>query len=57
MFDNIKTTFAKDGALTYPDDSKVFEMYTDALSKQLGAVIIQGNGPIAFFVRKLTEMQ
>jgi hypothetical protein len=32
-------------------------MYTDALSKQLGAVITQGNKPIAFFSRKLTEKQ
>ena len=29
----------------------------DALSKQLGAVITQGNKPIAFFSRKLTETQ
>jgi len=36
---------------------KEFEIYTDALSKQLGAVITQGNKPIAFFSRKLTEMQ
>jgi hypothetical protein len=27
------------------------------LSKQLGAVITQGNRPIAFFSRKLTETQ
>ncbi len=32
-------------------------MYTDALSKQLGAVITQGNKLIAFFSRKLTKMQ
>ena len=32
-------------------------MYTDALSKQLGAVITQGNEPIAFFSRKLLKMQ
>ena len=43
--------------LAYPDYSKEFEIYTDALSKQLGAVITQGNKPIAFFSRKLTETQ
>ena len=32
-------------------------IYTNALSKQLGAVIAQGNKPIAFFSRKLTETQ
>ena len=44
--------------LAYPDYSKEFEVYTDALSKQLGAVITQGNSkPLAFFSRKLTETQ
>jgi hypothetical protein len=47
----------KDVALAYPDYSKEFEIYTDAWSKQLGAVINQGNRPIVFFSRKLTEMQ
>ena len=43
--------------LAYPDYSKEFEIYADTSSKQLGAVITQGNKPIAFFSRKLTEMQ
>jgi hypothetical protein len=37
--------------------SKVFEVYTDVSSKQLGAVITQDNRPIAFFSRKLSETQ
>jgi hypothetical protein len=36
---------------------KPFEIYTDASSTQLGAVITQDNRPIAFFRRKLSEMQ
>ena len=56
-FDNVKATIARDVCLAYPDYSKEFEIYTDASSKQLGAVITQGNKPIAFFSRKLTEMQ
>jgi hypothetical protein len=36
---------------------KPFEIYTDASSTQLGAVITQDNRPIAFFSRKLSEMQ
>jgi hypothetical protein len=32
-------------------------MYTDASSKQLGAVITQDNRPIAFLSRKLSDMQ
>jgi hypothetical protein len=36
---------------------KPFEIYTDASSMQLGAVITQDNRPIAFFSRKLSKMQ
>ncbi len=56
-FDNVKATIARDVVLAYPDYSQEFKIYTDTLSKQLGAVITQGNKPIAFFSRKLTEMQ
>ncbi len=43
--------------MAYPDYSKVFEIYTDASSKQLGAVITQDNMPIAFFSQKLSDTQ
>ncbi len=43
--------------LAYPDYSKVFEIYTDASSKQLGAVITQDDRPIVFFSRKLSNTQ
>ena len=56
-FENIKATIARDVVLAYPNYSQEFEIYTDALSRQLGAVITQGNKPIAFFSRKLTEKQ
>jgi hypothetical protein len=56
-FDHVKATIAKDGVLGYPDYGKVFEIYTDASSKQLGAVITQDNRPIAFFSRKLSDTQ
>jgi hypothetical protein len=36
---------------------KPFEIYTDASSTQLGAVITQDNRPIAFLSRKLSKMQ
>ncbi len=48
-FNHIKATIAKDVVLAYLDYSKVFEIYTDASSKQLGALITQDNRPIAFF--------
>ena len=56
-FDDVKAVIAKDVALAYPDYSKEFEIYTDASSKQMGAVITQQNRPIAFFSRKLSETQ
>ncbi len=43
--------------MAYWDYSKVFEIYTDASSKQLGAVITQDNRPIAFFSPKLSDTQ
>jgi hypothetical protein len=43
--------------MAYPDYSKVFEIYTTSLSKQLGAVNTQENRPIAFFSQKLSTTQ
>ena len=43
--------------MAYPDFSKVFEIYTDGSSKQLGAVITQDNRPITFFSQKLFPAQ
>jgi hypothetical protein len=57
VFDHVKATIARELVLAYPDFSKVFEIYTDASSKQLGAVITQENRPIAFFSRKLSTTQ
>ncbi len=54
-FDNIKAAIAKETVLAYPDFLKPFEIYMDASSMQLGAVITQDNRPIAFFSRKLSE--
>ncbi len=46
-FDNIKAAITKETVLAYPDFLKPFEIYTDASSMQLGAVITQDNRPIA----------
>ncbi len=43
--------------MAYPDYSKVFEIYTDASSKQIGAVITQDNRPVALFSQKLSDAQ
>ncbi len=56
-FDHLKATIARDVALAYPDYSEVFEIYTDASSKQLRVAISQKNRPNAFFSRKLFVAQ
>jgi hypothetical protein len=56
-FNHVKATIAKEIVLAYPDYSKVFEIYTDASTKQLGAVITQGDRPIAFFSWKISVAQ
>jgi hypothetical protein len=55
VFDNVKAAIPKETVLAYLDFLKPFEIYTDASSTQLGAVITQDNRPIAFFSRKLSE--
>ncbi len=52
-----KAAIVKETVLAYPDFLKPFEIYTDASSTQLGAMITQDNRPITFFSRKLSEMQ
>ncbi len=56
-FDHVKATITKDVVLAYLDYSKVFEIYTDASSKQLRAVITQDNRTIMFFSLKLSDTQ
>ncbi len=56
-FNHIKATIAKDVVLAYPNYSKVFEIYTDASSKQLGAVILRITGQLHSLVKKLSGMQ
>ncbi len=56
-FKDVKAAIAKETVLAYPDFLKPFEIYTDASSMQLGAVITQDNRPIAFFSRKLSKTQ
>ncbi len=43
---NVKKAIAKEVVLTYPDFTKLFELYTDASTKQLRVVITQDNRPI-----------
>ena len=43
--------------LSYPEWKMIFTVHTDASDKQLGAVIIHNNKPIAFFSRRLIKPQ
>ena len=43
--------------MAYPDYSEVFEIYTDASSKQLGVATSQKNRPTAFFSRNFSVAQ
>jgi hypothetical protein len=58
-FEEMKKIIARDVILAYPsyDEDEPFIIYTDASSRQLGAVITQKNRPLAFFSRKLTKTQ
>jgi hypothetical protein len=56
-FDQVKATIAKEVVLAYQDYLKIFTIYTDASSKQPGAVTTQDNRPIVFFSQKLSIAQ
>jgi hypothetical protein len=56
-FEDIKRTLSSDVLLAYPDFGAPVQINTDASGYQLGAVIRQGNKPIAFYSCKLTPAQ
>ena len=43
--------------LSYPGLNRKFDIHTDAIDYQLGTVIIQEGKPIAFYIRKSTDLQ
>ena len=56
-FDEIKRILVCNTLLTYPDFNETFKMLTDARSFQLGAFVSQKGKPIAFYSRKLIDIQ
>ena len=48
-FNKIKEALAREVLLAYPKYGERFDIYTDASTRQLGAVITQDGKPIAFF--------
>ena len=56
-FCEMKKVMAQEALLTLPDYSKPFEIFTDASGYQLGAVLQQEGKPLAYYRRKLTDIQ
>jgi hypothetical protein len=56
-FKEAKALLAADVLLRYPDPNLPYHIYTDASDLQLGSVIMQQDAPVAFFSRKLTDIQ
>ncbi len=54
-FDKIKKVIAGDVTLAYTDYSQPFEIFMDASSTQLGAVIVQNGQVIAYFSRNFLK--
>ena len=56
-FDEAKIIVSRETMLSFPDFTKEFHVYTDASDRQLGAVIMQDDKPLAFYSRKLNGAQ
>ena len=56
-FEKIKQIVAREVLLAYPDFNLPFDIHTDAIKLQLGAVISQNGKPIAFYSHKLNPAQ
>ncbi len=56
-FEEIKAIISRKTLLAYPDFLKDFHIYTESIDYQLGAVILQGDRPLAFYNRKLNSAQ
>ena len=54
-FDNLRTAMTLLPVLTVPDFSKSFVLETDASSKGIGAVLLQGEKPVAFMSQGLSD--
>ena len=48
---------ARDTLLNYLDFNETFNIHIDASAFQLGVVVSQKGGPIAFYSRKITDDQ
>ena len=56
-FNDVKAALARDVLLAYPQYGELFEVFTDASTKQLDAVITQKGRPIAFSVKNWLKLR
>ena len=56
-FENAKKMLEQDALLAYPDWSKTFQLFSDAIDYQLGATLVQEGRPLGFYTRKLSDSQ
>ncbi len=56
-FEQVKYSLAHAPVLKAPDFSKPFEIWTDASTHGIGAVLMQGDRPVAFESRKLSSAE
>ena len=52
-----KKIVVEDAMLHYPNFNKEFEIHTDSSNCQMGAIISQGERPVAYWSKKLSEAQ
>lgn len=53
----MKAMIVADAMSCYPDLNKHFNIYIDASEYQMGAAIIQDGHPIAYWSKKMTDLQ